>query len=101
MGTCVTIGTWEILEIIEVVVDAALGEEALMATAAETNRCLRQPAVSAARNVKCPLNQTGASLFTAMIVLGLWEDPQTQEALQPIHSIKNSLRHSMSNLIEY
>jgi len=48
---------------------AALAEEDLMAIGAQIGRCLRQPAVTAAKNVKCHLNQQEVSLFIAEIVL--------------------------------
>ena len=44
-------------------------EEVLVTTEAETGRCLRQPAVAAARNVKYPLNPQEANLFIAETVL--------------------------------
>jgi len=44
-------------------------EEVLVTTEAETGRCLRQPAVAAARNVKYPLSPREANLFIAETVL--------------------------------
>ena len=93
---------------------ATSAEEALMATEAETGRCLRQPAVTAARNVKYPLSPQEVSLFIAETVLEPWEvliqgalATEAQESqiltmeaeVQPNPSIENSLRHLMPSLI--
>ena len=48
---------------------ATSAEEVLMAVEAETDRCLKQPAVTAARNVKYHLSLQAVSLFIAETVL--------------------------------
>lgn len=67
---------WLLIETTDRVVDlprdkagATSEEEALMATEEKTDRCLRQPAATAAKNVKYPLSPQEASLFIAATAL--------------------------------
>jgi len=60
---------WLLIEITDQGEDATSAEEGLMAVEAKIGRCLRQPAATAARNVKCHLSQLGVNLFIAEIAL--------------------------------
>mgnify|MGYP001612004513 CR=1 FL=1 len=97
---------WLLIEIIDRVAGATL---------AEKGKCLRQPAATAAKNVKFPLNPQEANLFIAETVLEPWEEAHFQggtiEAHQgqiltiatgdrPILNIKNNLKRLMSSLIK-
>ena len=98
---------WLLVEITDQAAGETLAEEALVAIEVQIDRCLRQPAVTAEKNVKCHSNQQAASLFIAGIVFELWEEILIQGAtteahqgqilaitteVRPIPSIKNNLK---------
>jgi hypothetical protein len=105
---------WLFIEAIDQAAGETSEEEVLMATEAETDKCTRQPAATAAGNVKCLSDPQAASLFIAEIVSEPWgaliqgaittgtQDRQiltTDQEIQPNPRTENSLRQSMPNLI--
>lgn len=106
--------TDQVAEILHDKAGATSAEEALAATETKIDRCLRQSAVTAARNVKYLLDPQEADLFIAAIVLELWEvliqgalTTEIQESqilkietgIQPNPSTENSLRRLIPSLI--
>ncbi len=59
---------WLLIEITDRMAGEISAEEVSVAIEVQIDRCLRQPAVTAAKNAKCHLSPQAASLFIAGIV---------------------------------